>query len=335
MLFSFKPNRSNKNTSFRQRLFSQLLPTPKNSSLTTLPRIIQSLQIASSDSDFKKAWVQILDDWFHPVSIVYIVEDQDSAFLKKKKSLLHVPDIMGMGYYELSGKHQGNSLFNDKDVKTVKSLLSLTHAMLDASHVREKTIFAERTRIMRDLHDSLGAKLLSMVQRNQGHESADEARDALQTLRDTIHLSTTQEPLALAILLNQWRAETQERVEIIEARLHWHVEGINQNLRISSADVLILLSFLRETSNNALRHAKPENIFVSFVYRHRQISLTVSNDGLNTDPDNWKQGFGLKHLQNRLSRVGGTMKIGQRKIGQYVLVTEVQARLPLNSTDFR
>lgn len=74
---------------------------------------------------------------------------------------------------------------------------------------------------------------------------------------------------------------------------------------------------------------------LSFVYRHRQISLTVSNDGLNTDPDNWKQGFGLKHLQNRLSRVGGTMKIGQRKIGQYVLVTEVQARLPLNSTDFR
>lgn len=47
---------------------------------------------------------------------------------------------------------------------------------------------------MRDLHDSLGAKLLAMAQRCRGYKSTEDAREALQILREAVHLSTAVKP---------------------------------------------------------------------------------------------------------------------------------------------
>ncbi len=160
---------------------------------------------------------------------------------------------------------------------------------------------------MRDLHDSLGAKLLSMVQRS--NVNSDDAREALQTLRDTVHLSTITKMPDLPVLLGEWRMETKERVEITDAQLHWQENIHEEALRINAAQLMLLRSFLRETISNALKHAQPENVFVRIKQLSGYLRVSVSNDGCVTAPTTWKLGFGLSHLRERLVRAGGKLEI--------------------------
>ena len=66
------------------------------------------------------------------------------------------------------------------------------HAQLQASYARmgelekEHAVTEERERIYRDLHDDVGAKLLSLVYRAQRPEDADLARSALRDLREVV-----------------------------------------------------------------------------------------------------------------------------------------------------
>ena len=54
----------------------------------------------------------------------------------------------------------------------------------------ELRIAAERDQVYRDLHDDLGARLLSLVFRSENDETRDLARSALQDLRMTVNSIT-------------------------------------------------------------------------------------------------------------------------------------------------
>ncbi|MEZ5537035.1 MAG: hypothetical protein R3F02_15610 [Thiolinea sp.] len=296
---------------------------------SALPGLTHSFQKASTDVDFEIAWKQALKQRFQPISISHSFKKQQKAIFLDDGVKLLVSDVVAQGRYELVGKRGGNGLFNSRDIQVAQSLFELTHAILKATHAREEATLEERTRIMRDLHDSLGAKLLSMAQRCRGMDSEDYAREALQTLRDTVHLSTVAEQLELLPLLGEWRMETRERLEVADAKLHWHEENIDPELKISSAKVLLLLSFLRETVSNALKHARPGNIYVRFTYTENSLQLLVGNDGGSSRPEAWKVGFGLSHLRERLVRAGGSLTLGQRQSETNNFINEVVARIPL------
>ncbi|WP_169314594.1 sensor histidine kinase [Thiothrix nivea] len=302
------------------------LPSSADAAVSTL---VKCLGKASTDKDIQEIWHKTLEYNFRPISIRHGSEWQKHVFFKDEGVCLCVPDVVGEGCYELEGKQQGDWLFNERDVQVAQSLFELTHAILKATHAREEATLAERTRIMRDLHDSLGAKLLSMAQRCRGVESEDHAREALQTLRDTVHLSTTAEQLDLAALLGEWRVETRERVEIADAKLHWKVDGVGEGLYLSSARVLLLRSFLRETVSNALKHVRSENLYVRFAREDNVLYLCVGNDSVSADPTSWKLGFGLSHLRDRLVRAGGELKIIQRQVAGGGTVDEIWAKIPL------
>ena len=313
----------------RQWLLTRFFSESQSLLSHALPRFIQSLQTAATDADFQKVWQQVLKEHFQPIETSYLVRHQERTCFADEGLKLLVPDIVDNACYKFSGKHKGNKLFNKSDVEATESLSSLARAILHASRAREEAVLEERTRIMRDLHDSLGAKLLAMVQRCQGHHSADDAREALQTLRDTVHFSIATEPLVLNALLGEWRMETYERLEVAGVKLHWQTNDIPDTLKLSPTHMLVLLAFLRETLSNALKHAHPKHIYilVSLEKISDQLSLSVSNDGEITPPESWKLGFGLSHLRERLLHVGGELRIRQIQSVDGVSLIETKACL--------
>ncbi|MGV6808803.1 MAG: sensor histidine kinase [bacterium] len=318
----------------RQLVLNRFLPTQDNHLQTVLPQLIQSLETSANDQDYQKVWKKVLLDRFQPVSIK-TYKAMKTAYNKPQFAeeglLLYVPDVVANNTYALSGKRQGNALFNQHDEQVADSLLALAKAILHASQVREEATLAERKRIMRDLHDSLGAKLLAMVQRYRGQTVVEEARDALQLLRDTVHLSTHKEGLYLSDLLGEWRTETRERTEIIEAQLHWQEVGIHDEHIFSPAKILLLRSFLRESVSNALKHAQPKHLFIEIVCAKQTLDFLVMNDYPNTqglaDPQAWHLGFGLSHLRERLVRAKGSLQLYPDIYSGYN-VTVVKASLP-------
>jgi signal transduction histidine kinase len=317
----------------RQLVLDRFLPNDDNTLQKVLPQFIHSLETSANDHDYQQAWQKILLDRFQPINIKSHTITQtthNKPHFAEEGLLLYVPDVIANTSYELSGKRQGNALFNQQDEQTATSLLTLAKAILHASQVREEATLAERKRIMRDLHDSLGAKLLAMVQRYRGQAVVEEARDALQLLRDTVHLSTNKQLLNLSDLLGEWRTETRERIEIINAQLHWQEIGIDEEQSLSPAKVLLLRSFLREAVSNALKHSEPQHLFIEIICKDSQLSFCVMNDyreQITVDPKAWHLGFGLSHLRERLVRANGSLQLYPEIYAGYNVIA-VKANLP-------
>ena len=80
---------------------------------------------------------------------------------------------------------------------------------------------SERDRIRQDIHDDLGAKLLTLLHRSNSADEQKLVRDAIRDLRD---LLSTMETLALSLdeAALQWEQEARQRCDAGGVSLEWH-----------------------------------------------------------------------------------------------------------------
>ncbi len=119
---------------------------------------------------------------------------------------------------------------------------------------REIRIDAERELVYRDLHDDLGARLLSLVYQSKKGAAQDLARTALQDLRDIVSrvLASHQ---ALAAVLADCMAEQLARAEALGKTLDWELAPALEAVPCNSARMLGLRLLLRELLGSALRQS--------------------------------------------------------------------------------
>ena len=132
---------------------------------------------------------------------------------------------------------------------------------------RESAAGEERERIYRDLHDDIGAKLLSLAIRAKTPEDADIARSALQDLRDVVSRSSRADA-PLTDLLADWRAEIEGRCSAAGIRLVWNQPDDLPERTMAAAEALNLGRILRESVSNVLRHAGAGNLVIGAHFAH-------------------------------------------------------------------
>lgn len=166
---------------------------------------------------------------------------------------------------------------------------------------RETATAEERERIYRDLHDDIGAKLLSLAIRAKDPESADIARAALQDLRDVVSRSA-QTDAPLSDLLADWRAEIIGRCAAADLHLVWNQPEDLPDRNMTAADALNLGRILREALSNILRHAEARSVVigVNSVQDWYLISLDDDGHGKPRAP-----GRGMRNMRARASYLGG------------------------------
>jgi two-component system sensor histidine kinase UhpB len=77
---------------------------------------------------------------------------------------------------------------------------------------------------------------------------------------------------------------------------------------------------------NALRHAHPQHVAIDLRSDGRYVTAAVTDDGVGMVLDWSRPGhFGLRGLQERVERLGGTFAVGNREPGGVCL----SARIPL------
>jgi signal transduction histidine kinase/ligand-binding sensor domain-containing protein len=205
---------------------------------------------------------------------------------------------------------------------------------------------SERTRIARELHDTLlqGAhglllrfatvsqllperpmlakeKLDSAIQ--QTADFVTEARDEVQGLRDsTVHSND----LAMAISTLGEELVT-ELANQRPPTLHVAVEGKAQNLHPIIRDEIYKIS--AEALRNAFRHSQARRLEVDIRYDNEQFRLRVRDDGKGIDPailsSQGSEGhYGLRGMRERAALIGGKLAVWSKVDGG----TEVELRLP-------
>lgn len=141
---------------------------------------------------------------------------------------------------------------------------------------REQRVEAERELVYRDLHDDLGARLLSLVYQSEKGDARDLARTALQDLRDIVSrvLST---PQNLSAVLADSLAEQLGRAQTLDKTIDWELGDGLDDINCQSATTLGLRMLMRELLGACLRldGAEHLNIIVNWMSDTSTLSVRV------------------------------------------------------------
>lgn len=291
----------------RQWLFEKIMPDERQSLQAFLPVFSQSMADATSKEGFEQRWQAALQQRFRPLHLERLAEQSNAVTLADNGLYLTVPSLGNHHAYRLSGKQMAARLFNKADRQQTESLLTIARMASVASETRQQTVLAERQRIMGDLHDSVGAQLMTLMHKLPNPEHKQAARLALTTLRDTIRLSQKTSPLRLVDQVADWRVEIAERAEAAGVELVWQQGELN-GFTLNAKQVLELSQVLREAVSNALRHALPEVLEIGISVKERCLRVNVVNDGKISLPATWRAGTGMNTMQKRVHGLGGNIQ---------------------------
>ena len=222
------------------------------------------------------------------------------------------------------------------------------HQLAQQFNMRLEERVGERTRIARDLHDTLlqsfhgillflqsgihlmpehpaeGMKTLKKAA-EQAERAIIEGREAVQGLRAS---TVERNDLALAIkTLGGELAAADSNSQ--RAEFNVQVEGIPRELHPILRDEVYRIA--GEAMRNAFRHADAKQIEVEIRYDERQLRLRVRDDGKGIDPkllshDGREGHFGLRGMRERAKLIGGKLTVWSELDSG----TEVELSLPAN-----
>ncbi|TES47698.1 MULTISPECIES: sensor histidine kinase [Bacillaceae] len=170
---------------------------------------------------------------------------------------------------------------------------------------------AERTRIARDVHDSVGHQLTALGMQLQMAELQNEtenpylseakqtARQALDEMRKAVRALEIEEIRGVAMILRLIRKlEAESHVHV---RLTTEAGALSQGL--TNEQSMALYRFVQEGLTNAMRHsyAKQVNVTLS-VYADYMYVAILENEA---EQKKFHEGFGLTQLRNRFEELDG------------------------------
>jgi signal transduction histidine kinase len=195
--------------------------------------------------------------------------------------------------------------------------IALSYAQLSALRA-DQAAAAERQRIASDLHDDLGAQLVTMAQASlyAGDISrvAELARQALTDMRLSVS-GLTGEPTPLPHVLADWRAETVERLTLAGVTVLWNANDPHLHWMLPARAQVQLTRILREAVSNVIRHSGARRCWVDIHVASDHLQLGVEDDGHGFDPSLTTQGHGLGNMLRRSRLLGGSLQIVPREDG--------------------
>lgn len=209
----------------------------------------------------------------------------------------------------------------DQRAKVIDELES-TRAQL-ASVERARGIEDERSRLSREIHDTLAQGFTSVIALSRAASAALDREDvALVRERLAMIESTAVDNLAEARVivaeLTPGHLQSRTLVEAL-ARLAdtmTRETGIQVSSTVTgepeplggNAEVVVLRG-AQEALSNVRRHSGAGVAAVSLDYRPGAVALEVTDDGTGFDPNTSRQGFGLDGLRSRAAELGGEVTI--------------------------
>lgn len=186
-----------------------------------------------------------------------------------------------------------------------------------SAHSVRYAALEERTRLAREIHDGLGHQLTSLIIQLQALEIMQStepehmperikqlisiARQALTEVRIAVKEWSNDEMglglVALKGLITQTGQRSALKLTFVEDSpiTEWSIQTS-----------IVLYRVLQESLTNVLRHAQADTASVHIQEKDHKVYLRISDNGVYTDTDSLKIGYGLKSMKERCEQQGGT-----------------------------
>lgn len=273
-----------------------------------LPTAVARLVKVQTLLQLESAWQQSLQTLFQPLVINYETTTRQGVVILNNGLQLAVPSIMQENSLILHNAGQGQHLFTKNSIKNTQTLLSIYQLTAKALMAKKEGANNERDRIRQDIHDDLGAKLLSILHSAKEPRTTQLAKEALNDLRNLLQ-SIEIEPIDLGYALAHWQREAYERMPE-GVQFSWEEKLSGQLLELQPDFFSHLTRALRECLTNALRHAKANQISV-VITLDKNITILVTNNGVNSNAHPPLAGRGSDILNKRCQSLGGSFKSQQ------------------------
>jgi two-component system, NarL family, sensor histidine kinase LiaS len=199
-----------------------------------------------------------------------------------------------------------------------------TEKVEDKEVIIQEIIEQERTRLARELHDSVSQQLfaasmmMSAINETKQESENENAREAkqLKMVEEMIHQSQLEMRALLlhlrpAALKNKSLQEGIEELLIelsqkVTMDIKWKVEAFPLDKGVEDH----LFRILQESVSNTLRHSKASSLEVLMIKRDDLVILRIVDDGVGFEVDETKAGsYGMQNMHERAVEVGGTLKV--------------------------
>jgi signal transduction histidine kinase len=216
----------------------------------------------------------------------------------------------------------------ERGERMAREQLARANAELHATRalLAEDSRVAERLRISRDLHDTLGHHLtalslqLEVASRLASGPAADRVAEAHAITR--LLLGDVRDVVS--------RLRESSRFDLAAAIRSLADATTGLQVHVDAADVTIddplqahaILRCVQEVITNAMRHAQARNLWISVQRRDDGIALTARDDGRGVDAVTW--GNGLRGMRERFEELSGRVDFSSRPGAGF----EVQAFVP-------
>ncbi len=172
----------------------------------------------------------------------------------------------------------------------------------------EQVTERERKRIAADLHDDLGAKLLTIVHTSESERISTLAREALEEMRLSVR-GLTGKPVRLNDALGDWRAEVVSRLAQSGVEAEWQAPSEEDvPLTLSARAYVQTTRILREAVSNVIKHSGATHCSIRCTIADGDFQLRVQDNG-NGIPvgldGRLDKGHGMASMKGRAKQLQG------------------------------
>jgi len=287
----------------RQRVLQQFAPTHSGDYLnTTYPTLIQAA--VSSGKSPNKHWQNMLEDLFKPLEMVPITLEAKTSLIASDGLLLKVPGFNNVPAYQLRCADNGRRLFCQQDQQLANRSKELFEYVQKQQKAHSDGVEKERKRVARDLHDDVGAKLLSIVYRSQDEEVSDLARETLSELRNVMQ-GLESDPVTLEHATTLIREEALQRCHLFDIEFTLETFVNDQQFTLSPRAFMNIRRIIREVTTNTLKHASASRIDMLLFTTPNQLMLSISDNGRGFNPKGVSKGRGIRNINTRITELKG------------------------------
>ena len=222
---------------------------------------------------------------------------------------------------------------DESNKKLAESNQKLAEAM---EKLKEVTALEERQRIAKDIHDTAGHSITTVIMQTEAAKLAIErdpegakrsvvaanlqAKHALEELRESVHLLSGSR--SAATLKDMLLGIVHESTDGTGIAVRCDIDDVS----LCDAKCRFLCNTLKEGISNGLRHGKATAFYFELKRGEKDVSFLLSDNGSGMEIAALKEGFGLKGMHSRAASLGGTVWFETEQEEGF----EIHLRLPLD-----
>ena len=258
---------------------------------------------------------RLLRELFEPLEVVQLRDPTLGSRIVCNGAGLIVPvPLLGemqpadAGTRSLLVRHarKGQRLFTSEDARLTDRIVEQLHRAVAFDRAVEQGRSEERTRIAQDLHDDIGARLLTLMYQAPNPDIEDYIRHTLQDLK-TLTRGLAAQNHRLSDAAGEWKVDLSQRLALAHCDLLWQLD-YDQDIELTMVQWSAMTRILRELVSNAIAHARASRVVVSIALLNDQLDLSVADNGHGSAPEAWPHGLGLGGVRKRVKQLSGSVE---------------------------